>query len=124
MTITSYRDLKVWQMSVDLAEAVYSLTQDFPKTEVYGLTAQMRRAAVSVPANIAEGHGRETTGAFIQFLRVAQGSLKELETHAIIAQRLDFMSAPAKDKLLGTCDELGKMVRGLIRSPQERQSES
>mgnify|MGYP001363477556 FL=1 len=102
MTITSYRDLKVWQMSVDLAEAVYSLTQDFPKTEVYGLTAQMRRAAVSVPANIAEGHGRETTGAFIQFLRVAQGSLKELETHAIIAQRLDFMSAPAKDKLLGT----------------------
>ena len=74
------------------------------------VAARVAPAAKPVPANIAEGHGRETTGAFIQFLRVAQGSLKELETHAIIAQRLDFMSAPAKDKLLGTCDELGKMV--------------
>jgi four helix bundle protein len=121
MDITSYRDLKIWQAAIDLAENVYSLSRDFPKAEVYGLTAQMRRAAVSIAANIAEGHGRETTGAFIQFLRVAQGSVKELETHLIIARRLDISPSDESDTLLAQCDELGRMVRGLIRSLQDKQ---
>jgi four helix bundle protein len=121
MDITSYRDLKIWQAAIDLAENVYSLSRDFPKAEVYGLTAQMRRAAVSIAANIAEGHGRETTGAFIQFLRVAQGSVKELETHLIIARRLDISPSNESDTLLAQCDELGRMVRSLIRSLQDKQ---
>jgi four helix bundle protein len=123
MQITSYRDLKVWQFAIDLAEHVYAVTRDFPRDELYGLTTQMRRAAVSVAANIAEGHGRETTGVFIQFLRVAQGSVKELETHLIIAQRLDLASANDAERLLAHCDELGRMVRGLIRSLQEKQGD-
>jgi four helix bundle protein len=124
MEITSYRDLKVWQAAIDLAEGVYSLSRDFPKAELYGLTAQMRRAAVSIAANIAEGHGRETTGSFIQFLRVTQGSVKELETHLIIAGRLDLAAPRESEKLLARCDELGRMVRGLIRSLQERQGDA
>lgn len=87
MEITTYRDLKVWQQAIDLAELVYKVSSDFPKSELYGLTSQLRRAVVSIAANVAEGHGRETTGAFIQFLRVAQGSVKEVETHVILAQR-------------------------------------
>lgn len=124
MTINSYRDLKIWQAAVDLAERIYSLSKDFPKSEVYGLTAQMRRSAVSIAANIAEGHGRETTGAFIQFLRVTQGSLKELETHLILAGRLDLASQNDTDKLLAEYDELGRMVRGLIRSLQEKHGDA
>lgn len=120
MTITSYRDLKVWRHAIDLAEAAYSLTRDFPNAELYGLTSQMRRAAVSIAANIAEGHGRETTASFIHFLRVSQGSVKELETHLIIAQRLELTSSSDAESLLGRCDELGKMLRGLIRSLQEK----
>jgi four helix bundle protein len=121
LEITSYRDLKAWRAAIDLAEGVYSLSRDFPKSELYGLTAQMRRAAVSIAANVAEGHGRETMGAFIQFLRVAQGSLKELETYLIIADRLDLASSDDSEKLLVKCDELGRMTRGLIRSLQDKQ---
>jgi four helix bundle protein len=88
---------------------------------VYGLTSQVRRAAVSVAANIAEGHGRDTTGAFIQFLRIAQGSVKEVETHLIIAQRLDYFPAESGDDLLAQCDEIGRMLRALIRSLQDKQ---
>lgn len=123
MEIASYRDLKVWQSAIELAEATYSLTRDFPNSELYGLTAQSRRAAISVAANIAEGHGRETTGAFIQFLRTSQGSLKELETHLIIAQRLDFASPAKVEAILARCDELGRMLRGLIRSLQQKQAD-
>jgi four helix bundle protein len=86
-TINSYRDLRVWQDSMALAEACYRLTRGFPKDEMFGLTSQIRRSATSIPANIAEGHGRENTRSFIQFLRIAQGSVKELETHLLIAQR-------------------------------------
>jgi four helix bundle protein len=124
MKISSYRDLKIWQAAVDLAESIYSLSRDFPKSELYGLTAQMRRSAVSIAANIAEGHGRETTGAFIQFLRVTQGSLKELETHLILAGRLDLASQYETEKLLAECDEIGRMVRSLIRSLQEKQGDA
>jgi len=76
-----------------IAERVYRLTKGFPKDEVYGMTSQIRRAAVSVAANIAEGHGRENSGSFVQFLRIAQGSLKELETHLLLTLRVDLVSA-------------------------------
>ena len=87
---------------------------------VYGLTAQIRRAAASVAANIAEGHGRENTGSFIQFLRIAQGSLKELETHMIIARKVEILPTPQFQSLMEQCDEIGRMVRALIRSLQEK----
>jgi len=120
MTINSYRDLMVWQAAMSLAESVYAVSGDFPRSETYGLTSQVRRAIVSVAANIAEGHGRETTGAFVQFLRMAQGSLKEAETHVILAQRLEFATSEDAGELLTSCDELGRMLRALIRSLQEK----
>jgi four helix bundle protein len=118
-TINSYRDLKVWQDAMTLAEACYGETRSFPREETFGLTSQIRRAAASIAANIAEGHGRETPGAFVQFLRVAQGSLKELETHVILSSRVGHMKAPSAAGLLARCDDLGKMVRALIRSLQK-----
>src|SRR5262245_33859227 len=87
-TIKSYRDLRVWQDSMTLAVSCYKLSRDFPREEQSGLTSQIRRSATSIPANIAEGHGRENTRTFIQYLRIAQGSLKELETHLTLAERV------------------------------------
>lgn len=119
-TIRSYRDLKVWRGGMDLAEQCYLLTSSFPREELYGLTSQIHPAAVSVPANIAEGHGRENRGEFIQFLRIAQGSLKELETHIALSQRLGFANHAPADELLQQCDVLGRMLRSLIRSLQAK----
>ena len=103
-----------------LAEETYALSAGLPAAELYGITSQMRRAAVSIAANIAEGHGRETSGSYIQFLRVSQGSLKELETHLLLAQRLHLSSTELVEPILGRCDELGRMLRGLIRAVQEK----
>jgi four helix bundle protein len=114
--IRSYRDLRVWKEAMNLAEAACRLTDQFPKHEMYGFTAQVRRAAASVPANIAEGYGRESKGAYIQFLRVAQGSVKELETHLLLATRIDLTSTAAVDPVMEQCETVGKMLRGLIRS--------
>src|SRR5262245_14547439 len=105
---------------MDIAESCYRITSQFPREEVYGLTAQIRRAASSIPANVAEGVGRENTGSFIQHLRIAQGSLKELETHLILARRVGVLEENNLNPLLGTCQELGKMLRALIRSLQAR----
>jgi len=120
LPITSYRDLHVWRMAMDLAVQSYEVTKGFPAEEQFGMTSQIRRASVSVPANIAEGHGRDTTGAFIQFLRVAQGSLKELETHLILASRLNMLSEPKLGEMLAATEEIGKMVRTMIRRLQEK----
>ncbi len=114
--IRSYRDLIVWQKAMDLAEAAYRLTATFPREELYGLTSQIRRSAASIPANIAEGYGRESRGAYIQLLRVAQGSLKELETHLLLAVRVDIATRETADALLAASDEVGRMLRALIRS--------
>lgn len=114
--IRSYRDLKVWQLAMDLAELCYRTTRRFPKDELYGMTSQIRRAAASVPANIAEGHGRNSRGEYIQFLRVAQGSLKELETHLLLAQRVGLSDENAVVPTLNKSETLGKMLRALIRS--------
>jgi four helix bundle protein len=105
-----------------IAERVYRLTTRFPKDEVYGMTSQIRRAAVSVEANVAEGHGRENSGSFVQFLRIAQGSLKELETHLLLALRVELASTKEVEPILRQCDELGRMLRSLIRSIQRKQA--
>lgn len=121
--ISSYRDLKVWQFAVELAARCYELTKSYPRDEMFGLVAQMRRCSVSVAANIAEGYGREQRGAFVQFLRIAQGSLKELETHVVISQRVGFLKAEAAADLLDASEECGKMLRSLIRVVQRKQAD-
>jgi four helix bundle protein len=113
----------VWQEAMLLAEQAYRVTVRFPKDEIYGMTSQIRRAAVSIAANIAEGHGRENSGSFIQFLRMSQGSLKELETHLLLAERVRLAKMEELEPLLRRCDELGRMMRSLIRSIQRRQSD-
>ena len=113
--VRSYRDLLVWQQGMDLAVATYDLTRHWPKEELYGLTSQSRRASVSICANIAEGYGRDTRPGYIQFLRIAQGSLKELETHLIIAQRIELSAIGKVDDLLSQCESVGKLLRSLIR---------
>ncbi|WP_281406225.1 four helix bundle protein [Aquamicrobium sp. LC103] len=118
--MSSYRDLIVWKAAMEIAVACYDVTKLFPNTEVFGMTAQIRRSAASIPANIAEGHGRESTGAFIQFLRVAQGSLKELETHLILAGRVGLLNDAKVSQLLGQTEEIGKMLRSLVRSLQQK----
>src|ERR1700716_3241250 len=105
-----------------LAESFYRLTRPFPRDELFGLTSQIRRAAGSVPANIAEGHGRENTGSFVQHLRISQGSLKELETHLLLAERVGILPVTDLQPVLSQCESLGKMLRALIRSLQEKSS--
>jgi four helix bundle protein len=119
-TISSYRDLRVWQDAMALAEACYAVTRSFPKEEMFGLTSQIRRSAASIAANIAEGHGREHTGSFIQALRIAQGSLKELETHLLLAERVGLLEKGANAGALMQCDAVGRMLRALIRSLLQR----
>jgi four helix bundle protein len=117
-SIRSYKDLNVWKLGMELAEASYRHTASFPREEAFGLTAQIRRAAASIPANIAEGYGRENTGSYIQFLRIAQGSLKELETHLMLAERVGLSSPEPTATLLGHAESISKMLRNLIRSLQ------
>ena len=119
-SINSYRDLRAWQDAVTLAEACYRLTREFPRDELFGLTSQIRRAVGSVPANIAEGHGRENTGSFVQYLRISQGSLKELETHLLLSERVGVLSGPDLQPVIAQCESLGKMLRALIRSLQDK----
>ncbi|MDZ7628605.1 MAG: four helix bundle protein [Parvularculaceae bacterium] len=114
--IQDYRDLRVWSASVDLAVDTFRTTRSFPAEEKFGAVAQMRRSANSIPANIAEGFGREQTGSFIQFLRIAQGSLKELETHIIIATRVEMLAARDSERLMAQTTVVGKMLRSYIRS--------
>ena len=116
--ISSYRELHVWQQAMELAELCYRSTRTFPREEQYGAVAQIRRAAASIPANIAEGNGRENRGEYIQFLRIAQGSLKELETHVLLSQRVGLVSRDSAEPLLDKCEAVGKMLRALIRSLQ------
>jgi four helix bundle protein len=112
--------LKVWQEAMGLAELAYRIARRFPKDELYGMTGQIRRSAVSIAANIAEGHGRENSGAFVQYLRISQGSLKELETHLMLAMRVNLAKGEDVAPFLKRCDDLGKMIRSLIRSIQRR----
>jgi len=118
--IKSYRDLRVWSEAMTVAAECYALTKVFPREEVHGMTAQIRRSAASIAANIAEGHGREATGSLVQFLRMSQGSLKELETHLMLGERVRIAVPTSVKPILDRCEALGKMLRRLIRSLQDR----
>jgi len=119
-TVRSYRDLIVWKKSIELVIEIYRCTQTFPKREMYGLVSQLRRAAVSVPSNIAEGHARASTGEFRQFLGHALGSLVEIETQLLIAERLEYLAPCDAAHVLRCTDEIGKMLNALSRSLSER----
>lgn len=112
----TYRELIVWQKAIDFVEGVYQATARFPNHENFGLSAQLRRAAVSIPSNIAEGQGRETPRDFLRFLWMAHGSLREVETQVMIADRLHYLDAPATSALLEAAAEVGRLLNGLIRS--------
>ena len=111
----THRDLDVWKKSVSLVTLIYDITKGFPKEEIYGLTNQIRRAAVSVPSNIAEGSARQGNKEFVQFLYISLGSLTELETQLIIAKNLHFLSEENFEFLMSKQKEIGKMLIGLIR---------
>ncbi len=114
-SVKTFRDLIAWQRAIDLAEAAYRLTANFPREELYGLTSQIRRASTSIAANIAEGYGRESLAAYLNFLRIARGSLREVETHLIIAERVRLCSAEEIKAVLALCDEQGRILHALIR---------
>lgn len=116
MKIQSYRELEVWQKSMNLVEFCYKITGEFPKEELYSLTNQIRRAAVSIPSNIAEGQSRWSTKEFLRFLSIAKGSLSELETQLILAQRLNYLSETALNEIIELTNEIGKMISGLRKS--------
>ncbi len=116
LSVQSYRDLIGWRKAVELVIEIYRSTQTFPRQEIYGLVSQMRRAAVSVPSNIAEGHARISTGEFKQFLGHALGSLMEIETPLIIAQALGYIDSQRMTELLKRTAEIGKILNGLLRS--------
>ena len=122
MAIDSHHDLQVWQKAIDLVVECYRRTRGFPENERYGLTSQLQRAAVSIPANIAEGHGRGSTKSFINFLWIANGSLKELDTHLTLALRLQYVKESQLQPALRLVDEVGRMIVGLRRSLECRQS--
>jgi four helix bundle protein len=117
-----FRDLIVWQKAMDLVEDIYRLTSGFPREEVYGLTSQMRRAAVSIPSNVAEGQGRLKPGEFRQFLGQARGSLLELSTQTELARRLGFLQAQNQAALEVKAQEVLRMLSALISKLETRNS--
>jgi four helix bundle protein len=119
-----YRDLKVWQLGVEISLAIYKLTDSFPSREQYGLSSQLRRAAVSVSSNIAEGHSRGATKDLIRFLGIARGSVAELETQLIISRNLGFIPANDFDRIMAQLDEESRMLAGLRRSLRSKLRES
>ena len=115
--LMDYRNLVAWQKAMDLVEQTYRLTAPFPREERYGLTSQIRRSAVSVPSNIAEGQGRRSTDEeFVRFLHISLGSLAELQTQTELALRLEFLPKRSAEVLRASSDEVGRLVSGLIRS--------
>ena len=116
MKIQSYKELDVWKKSMDLVEICYNVSTQFPKEELYCLTNQLRRAVISIPSNIAEGQSRWSTKEFLRFLSIAKGSLSELETQLILAQRLKYISEEKLIEVIELTNEIGKMISGLRKS--------
>lgn len=108
-----HHNLDVWKKSVDFVVMIYKMTENFPKEEKFGLTSQIRRAAVSIPANIAEGAARKSEKEFLQFLSISQGSASEVETELLIANRLNFLDKSDFEQLVNSLDDLGRMITGL-----------
>lgn len=122
MTIRSYRDLEVWQKSRALVSRIYRLTKTFPKEEMFGLTSQLRRAAISVPSNIAEGKSRRSTRDYMRFLDIAYGSIAEVETQLHIACDLVYTTGKKITRLLHDYAEIGRMLNGLLNSLEKKLS--
>ena len=120
--VKSFRDLEVWRLCLDLAESVYRCTTAFPKNEVFGLVSQMRRAAVSIPSNVAEGQARTSSKEFLHFISVALGSLAELETQFELAVRLNYAQSEMCEATV-QAEKLGKMLHGLQRSIRSRMAQ-
>jgi len=118
--LKSYKELKVWQKAYNLCIEIYKITRTFPKEELYGLTSQMRRAAVSVPSNIAEGYGRKTTPEYLRSLYIAYGSSCELETQILLSGDLGLMKAEALNKLQADLGEVERMLKALIKAVENK----
>ena len=116
MAVKNYRELIAWQKAMDLVELVYQETKTFPKEELYGLTSQIRRAAVSVPSNIAEGQARKSTAEFLNFLSIAQGSRAEMETQTILARRLGYVTNEMAQQICDQSEEVARLLNGLMNS--------
>jgi four helix bundle protein len=122
MQINSHKDLIVWQKGIQLCKVVYEATEKFPKSEIYGITSQMRRSAVSIPSNIAEGRSRNTTKDFIHFLSIALGSASELETQIEISKELSFLSEQKYIEINRLLSEVSKMIVGLMKKLNSKAS--
>ena len=116
MKVKNYQELIAWQKAMDLVEEVYKVSKSFPREEIYGLTSQVRRAAVSIPSNVAEGQGRTTTPDFLRHLSIAYGSLRELETQVLIAARLGYLARGKIDDVMNMAGEVGRLLNGLKSS--------
>lgn len=113
--MTSYKDLVVWQKSMDLVELVYAVSKSLPREEKFSLTDQMRRAAVSIPSNIAEGKTRDSVKEYLHFLSIARGSASELNTQLLICKRLDYLNETEAEQTITLCEEVGRMLYGLMQ---------
>ncbi len=118
--VQHYRELLVWQKGMSLARLCYEVTKEFPKSEIFGLTSQIRRAGASIPANIAEGHGRAHTKEYLNHLSMARGSLAELETHLILSQQVGLLPEENLNTCLELCEEISRMLSGLRKSLEAR----
>ena len=118
--LKNYKELKVWQKAYSRCIEIYKITRTFPKEELYGLTSQMRRAAVSIPSNIAEGYGRKTTPEYLRSLYIAYGSCCELETQILLSGDLGFMKAESLNKLLSDLGEVERMLKALIKAVENK----
>ncbi|MFN8295186.1 MAG: four helix bundle protein [Chitinophagales bacterium] len=115
-TIKSYKDLIAWQKGIELVSVTYQILEKFPKEEKFGLISQISRSSTSIPANIAEGWGRDSNANFCNFLKIAKGSLYELETHLIVSKNLNFISEKELELIQIKIDEIGRIIQGLIKS--------
>src|SRR5262245_1329892 len=116
MSRQSFKDLEVWQVAMDVAEQCYEVTRKFPREEIFGMTSQIRRASASVPANIAEGQGRDHTKEFIHFLSVAKGSLGEVETHLLLSHRVGLLKQHQLDPIVILIERVGRMLTALKKA--------
>lgn len=120
MPVRCFKDLNAWQKSMDLAVMVYEKVKFLPKEEMFSLSSQMRRAAISIPSNIAEGQQRKSLRVFLRFLLIANGSLGELETQLILCERLNYLKSEEMGLLMVQCSETGKLLNGLMNSVQQQ----
>ncbi|MDR0868553.1 MAG: four helix bundle protein [Planctomycetota bacterium] len=121
--VRDFRDLVVWQRAMDLSVDIYRATKRFPKEERYGLTSQMRRAAVSIPSNIAEGNGRNSGSDYLRFLAIANGSLAELKTQILLSERIGYLDPSGAEKLFASANEVGWILAGLVKALQKEKGE-